>query len=398
MFTKKTIKNIPIKGQTILLRTDYNVPEDDFGAITDDLRIRASLPTINYLLENKAAKIIIISHLGRPEGKRDKIYTLAPVAARLAELLPKTPVHFVSENCGPEVEEAVEKLPKGGILLLENLRFSPDEEKNSEDFASEIIDSVHPDLFVQDGFAVIHRAHTSTEAITRLLPSAAGLLLEKEVSTLSSAIENPARPLLLIIGGSKVEDKQPLIDKFKNLADTIFVGGKIAADGYTSPNKNIIVASDFVSDSTGAKLDIGEKSTQTLLDLIKSAKTIVWNGLLGKAEDPPYAKSSLAAAKALGQTTTAATIIGGTSTSGGHGSVWKTYIAVLGLMAMFNVLTALVGKYEIQILSNGVVLASVVLYETISNYIARKKIGIRAQLAREREAMLKAGSQRIPAS
>jgi len=316
VFTKKTIQDVLVKGQIVLLRTDYNVPLDDAGAITDDLRIRASIPTIEYLLDNKAAKIIIISHLGRPDGKRDKKFSLAPVALHLQTLLPQTTVQFIPENCGPEVEEAVDNMPKGSILLLENLRFSVDEEKDSDDFASEIIDSTHADLFVQDGFAVVHRAHASTDAITRLIPSVAGLLVEKEVATLTSAMEDPTHPLLLIIGGAKVADKQPLIDKFISLADHIVVSGKIAADGYTPTAENITTASDFTTDSSGAKLDIGPKSTAAIIDLINSAKTIIWNGLTGYAEDPDFAASSTAVAEAIGQRTGATTIICGGDTSG----------------------------------------------------------------------------------
>ncbi len=334
MFNKKTIKDVNVKGLTVLVRTDYNVPlvpteiapEGDFEAgllaegererIASDLRIRASLPTIEYLLKNKVSKIILISHLGRPKGKRDASLSLRPIAEKLAELLPGTTVNFVDDVSGPEVEMSVEDLPEGGILLLENLRFSADEEGNSESFAQEIVDSTHAELFVQDGFAVIHRAHASTDAITKLLPSVAGLLLEREVEALSKLVDNPDRPLVVVIGGAKVEDKQPLIDKFLGIADTIYVGGKIAADGYTSSNPKIVVAEDFDEDGAGHKLDIGPLSTGKLVELVGGAKTVLWNGVLGKVEDPTYATSSTILAKTLGENPHITSVICGGDTAG----------------------------------------------------------------------------------
>lgn len=334
MFNKKTIKDVDIKGLTVLVRTDYNVPlvpaevapEGDFEAgliaegererIASDLRIRASLPTIKYLLKNKASKIILISHLGRPAGKRDQSLSLRPIAEKLAELLPGTTVNFVDDVSGPEVEMAVEDLPEGGILLLENLRFSADEENNSESFAQEIVDSTHAELFVQDGFAVIHRAHASTDAITKLLPSVAGLLLEQEVTTLTKVVEHPERPLAVVIGGAKVADKQSLIDKFLKIADTIFVGGKIAADGYGSENPKVVVAEDFDVDGSGNKLDIGPVATGKLVELIGSAKTVLWNGVLGKVEDSAYATASTILAKTLGENSAITSVICGGDTAG----------------------------------------------------------------------------------
>ncbi|MDR3298214.1 MAG: phosphoglycerate kinase [Candidatus Nomurabacteria bacterium] len=314
MFNKKTIKDIPVSGKTVLVRTDYNVPLNG-STITDDLRIQASIPTIEYLLKNGAAKIILISHLGRPNGKSDPALSLAPVADHLRTLLPGTAVDFVPEITGPEVSSAVDRLPQGGILLLENLRFSPDEEANSEDFARNIVASTHADVFVQDGFAVVHRAHASTDAITKLLPSVAGLLVEDEATNLLKVLNDPIHPVLVIIGGAKVKDKHPLIDNFLSIADDIAVGGKIAADGYDSPSPKVFVADDFVEDSTGAKLDIGPKSTAKIFDMINNAKTVIWNGLLGKAEEPAYAESSHAVAEALGRSS-ATVIIGGGDTAG----------------------------------------------------------------------------------
>lgn len=335
MFSKKTIRDIDVEGKIILVRTDYNVPlvpieageleqaavvvnpaGDRQSQIASDLRIRASLPTIKFLLEHKAAKIVLMSHLGRPEGKRDQSLSLRIVAEKLAELLPGVAVNFVDEVSGPEVEMAMEDLPDGGILLLENLRFSPEEEANSEDFAREIVDSTHAELFVQDGFAVVHRAHASTDAITQILPSVAGLLLEKEVKTLTEVTEAPAHPFVVLIGGAKVADKQPLIDKFLPLADTIYVGGKIAAYGYQSDNDKVIVADDFDEDGTGDKLDIGPVSTAKLVELLQSAQTVLWNGVLGKVEDAAYATSSTIVAKVLGENPKVTSVICGGDTAG----------------------------------------------------------------------------------
>jgi len=335
MFSKKTVRDIDVEDKIVLVRTDYNVPlvpveagelenepiiinptSESKQQIASDLRIHASLPTIKYLLEHKAAKIILMSHLGRPNGQRDKSLSLYVAAEKLAELLPGVTVNFVDDVSGPEVEMAIEDLPDGGILLLENLRFSPEEEANSEEFAREIVDSTHAELFVQDGFAVVHRAHTSTEAITHILPSVAGLLLEKEVKTLTEITKNPAHPFIVLIGGAKVADKQPLIDKFSSVADTIYVGGKIAADGYKSNNPKIIVAEDFDEDSTGVKLDIGPVSTTKLVELLQNAKTVLWNGVLGKVEDAAYATASTIVAKVIGENPNITSVICGGDTSG----------------------------------------------------------------------------------
>ena len=307
----KTIKSIDVKDKTVLVRVDYNVPIKK-NKVLSDLRVRASLPTINYLLEHDAKKIILISHLGRPEGKVNPEYTLSPVADCLRTLLPDRTIGFYPT---PEPGETV-KIPNNiKIALLDNLRFNPGEESNDKQFIKSIIDGVGADIYVQDGFAVVHRAHASTDAVKEFLPVYAGLLLEKEIKNLDSVLNNPARPLVLIIGGSKVEDKEPLIKKFTSLADHILVGGKIAADGYKSNNKKIYVATDFDEDSTGAKLDIGPVSTAEFANHIADAKTIVWNGLLGKAEDPAYATASNIVANLIGEKADATTIICGGDTT-----------------------------------------------------------------------------------
>ena len=313
-FRKKTIEDVNVEGKVVLVRVDYNVPMKD-GQVAEDMRIRASLPTLNYLLNSGAKKVILISHLGRPDGEVKPEFSLAPVAEKLAELVPEREVNFVDETVGDKVKEAVENMPEGSILMLENLRFSPEEEANSDDFARAIVESTGAEMFVQDGFAVIHRAHASTDAIARLLPGVAGYLVEKEVSSLESVMVEPEHPLLVIIGGAKVEDKTPMIEKFLPIADQIAVGGKIAADGYTSDDPKIYVADKFIENEEGAKLDIDEDCAAKIVEMINDAKTIIWNGTLGMVEDPRYANSSLAIAMEMG-ISDATTIVGGGDTTG----------------------------------------------------------------------------------
>ena len=308
----KTIQDLDIKDKVVLVRTDYNVPLKG-GKVTNDLRIRASLPTINYLLEHGAKKIILISHLGRPEGKEVPNCTLSPVADTLRKLLPSQKIGFYPL---PQPGEKIPIPDDVKIALLENLRFNPGEEKNDKDFIKNIVTATGADLYVQDGFAVIHRAHASTDAIKNFLPIYAGFLVEKEVKNLTSVLNNPDKPVLLIIGGSKVEDKEPLIDKFTNLADQIVVGGKIAADGYQPQSPKIYVAEDFDENSNGDKLDIGPVSTAKFANFITDAKTIIWNGTLGYVEDPAYATASAIVADLIGEKPDATTIICGGDTTG----------------------------------------------------------------------------------
>ncbi len=224
MFTKQTIRDINLKGKTVLLRADYNVPVQK-GKITDDYRIKQSLPTVEYLLQ-RGAKLIICSHLGRPEkGKPVADYSLFPVAKRLQELLGK-PVEFATDCVGEPAEKAAAKLKPGQVLLLENLRFHPEEEADDDKFAEQLAGLA--DIFVQDGFGVVHRAHASTDAVTRHLPSVAGLLVEKEVDTITSVMEKPERPLAAIIGGAKIADKLDILKRFIKLADFVAVGGAMA--------------------------------------------------------------------------------------------------------------------------------------------------------------------------
>ncbi|MDO4979038.1 MAG: phosphoglycerate kinase [Candidatus Saccharibacteria bacterium] len=299
---KKTIRDIDVKDKTVLVRVDYNVPLKN-GHVAGDIRIKASLPTIEYLKEHGAKRIILISHLGRPEGQKVPEMSLEPVVSALQNLLPDTEVKFVPDVSGPDVEEAVELMPDGGVLLLENLRFFPGEEENSREFIQEIINSTHAQIFVQDGFAVIHRAHASTEAITHELPSVMGLLVEKEVAELTKATENPEHPVLLIIGGAKVDDKQPLIDALADKVDQIAVVGKIAADGYTPAPEiadKVYVADEFSTDETGAKLDISKDCAVKVAMMASDAKTVIWNGVAGMVEKHPFDAGSATIAMMIG--------------------------------------------------------------------------------------------------
>jgi phosphoglycerate kinase len=222
MFTKKTIRDIDIKDKRVLLRVDYNVLQN--GKITDDYRLQQSMQTVKPLLE-QGVRLTICSHAGRPHGKPDSALSLAPVAKRLSELLDQ-PVQFVKDCVGTEAEKASQDLKPGQVLLLENLRFHPEEEANDDGFAQQL--AKHGDLFVQDGFGVVHRAHASTEAITKHLPSVAGLLLEREVDTITSVMENPKRPLMAVIGGAKISDKIDVLHRFIDIADFIAIGGAMA--------------------------------------------------------------------------------------------------------------------------------------------------------------------------
>jgi phosphoglycerate kinase len=223
MFTKQTIKDIDLGSKTVLLRADYNVPLQD-GKITDDYRIEQSLPTIKYLLD-KNVKLIICSHLGRPTGPGDIANSLFPVAKRLQQMLDQQ-VGFATDCIGEPAQKAADKLQNGQILLLENLRFHPEEEANDDGFAKQLASLA--EIFVQDGFGVVHRAHASTEAITHHLPSVAGLLLEKEVDTITRVMEEPVRPLMAIVGGAKITDKIDILHRFIEITDFVAIGGAMA--------------------------------------------------------------------------------------------------------------------------------------------------------------------------
>ncbi len=221
MFSKKTIEDIDLDNKVVLVRVDFNVPLKD-GKVMDAYRIKQALPTIRYIQEHGASKIILISHLGRPEGRVDLKYSLKPIAPVLQRLL-GTKVYFASDCIGKPVDQLLNKLNKNEIVLCENLRFHPEEEKDSADFAKALTKPA--DVFVQDGFGVVHRAHASTEAVTKFLPSVAGLLLRKEVDTITDVMGNPKKPLMAIIGGAKIADKLDLIKRFIEIADIVAIGG-----------------------------------------------------------------------------------------------------------------------------------------------------------------------------
>lgn len=361
-FFKRTVKDVPIDHKTVLVRADYNVPLNKNGGISDDLRIKASLPTIQYLLE-RHVKVVIISHLGRPEG-RDKTQSLAPIAKRLSELLGEK-VIFVEDCKGDKVVQAVKKAPPQSVILLENLRYYPEEEANDEAFAQAIAKSTGAQYFVQDGFGVVHRAHASTDAITHYIPSVSGLLLEREYVTITEAMQNPQRPLVAVMGGAKVSDKIKVIEKFVDIADTIVIGGAMAntflkykghnmgaskveadqeqvLDGiYSAAHKKLdtsiedfiilptdVAVADELSekaerrnvslDNIGEKdfaLDIGDASIERVADIVKGAKTVVWNGTLGYAEFPEFAHGSARLALTLATNPEITSIIGGGDTA-----------------------------------------------------------------------------------
>ena len=361
-FFKRTIKDIPIDRKTVLVRADYNVPLNKKGEISDDLRIRASLPTISYLLKH-SAKVVIMSHLGRPEG-RDASQSLEPIAVRLSELLQK-PVIFVEDCIGDKVVQAVKKAPNGSVILLENLRYYPEEEANDEVFAEKIAKSTGARYFVQDGFGVVHRAHASTDAITHFIPSVSGLLLEREYVTIAGAMEHPKRPLVAVMGGAKVSDKITVIERLVDVADKIIIGGAMAntfltykghhmgssmvepgqepvLDGIyqaahkkldTSIDEFIILPTDVavaaeISEAATRKnvklgnlnetdraLDIGDATIERVAEEVSKAKMVIWNGTLGYAELPEFAHGSARLALTLATNPEIDSIIGGGDTA-----------------------------------------------------------------------------------
>src|SRR5258708_1993247 len=222
--SKRTVEDLAVQGKRVLVRVDYNVPLNDQGAITDDTRIKETIPTLNYLLE-KGASLVLCAHLGRPKGKPDAKFTLKPIAKRLEEILRK-PVQMAPDCVGPEVAAMAQALQPGGILLLENLRYHTEEEANDPLFAKALASLA--DVFVQDAFGAVHRAHASTSGVAALLPSAAGFLLAKEIYFLSKAMENPERPFIAILGGAKVSDKIAVIENLLEKVNGLVIGGAMA--------------------------------------------------------------------------------------------------------------------------------------------------------------------------
>ena len=362
-FFKQTIRDVPLEGKTVLLRADYNVPLEEDGSIADDFRIRSSLPTIEYLLEARC-KVVIISHLGRPEGKREQKFSLAPVAERLSQLV-DAPVRFVDDCIGDKARMAVKKAPAVSVVLLENLRFYAEEEANNQAFAKQLAKSSNARYFVEDGFGVVHRAHASTAAITMELPSVAGLLLEKEYRTITGAMRQPDRPLVAVLGGAKVSDKIELVEALEPIADKLLIGGAMAntflaargtaigtskheadqdaevakiydvarkkagetgVDDFIELPTDVVVASSPDDEQVrtvpiGAiaendmALDIGPQTIDSYTSIIANAATVIWNGTLGYAEKDQFAHGSARVALELATHPDITSIIGGGDTA-----------------------------------------------------------------------------------
>jgi phosphoglycerate kinase len=362
---KKTVRDINIEGKRVLVRVDFNVPLDENRRITDDTRIRASLPTIKYLLEHGAA-VILMSHLGRPKGGPNPKYSLEPAAARLQELLGNNVrVKFANDCVGQKVRQVAHALQPGQILLLENLRFHPEEEANDSSFAKELASLV--DIYVNDAFGSAHRAHASTAAVATYLPAVAGFLMERELSIMGKALDNPERPFVAILGGAKVSDKMGVIGNLLGKVDTLIIGGGMAntflkALGFPVGQSlveddrlrdaealagranlqnvrlmlphDVVIASAFsadaerktvdvrevpntISDVGWRILDIGPETAKEYAEVIRGAKTVVWNGPMGVFEMEPFAQGTLAVAQAVCD----ATRNGATSIVGGGDSV-----------------------------------------------------------------------------
>jgi phosphoglycerate kinase len=356
---KLTINDLDLHGKRVFIRADFNVPLKD-GVVTDDTRIRETLPTLRLAIQ-KGGRLVLASHLGRPKGGPDPKYSLAPVAKKLSELLER-PVVFAEDCVGPDAEAKSKSLTDGGVLLLENVRFHPEEEKNDEAFSKQLA-KLCDGLFVCDAFGSAHRAHASVVGITRFVKqSAAGLLMEKELAYIGKAITNPARPFVAIIGGAKVSDKIEVVENLMKIADVMLIGGGMAytfekAHGLEigkslvendkidlakrlmaeAKEKNFnlllpvdhVVAPEFKADARPTTcdvtatpadqmgLDIGPKTIAAYVAEIAKARTIVWNGPMGVFEMPAFAKGTLEIAKAVA----AATNAGATSIVGGGDSV-----------------------------------------------------------------------------
>lgn len=351
---KKTIRDSDVAGKRVLVRVDFNVPLDAEQRITDDTRIRAVLPTIRYLLEHGAA-VILMSHLGRPKGQPVESMRMRPVAKRLSELL-HMPVQAATDSVGADVEAQAKALQPGQALLLENLRFHKEEEKNDAEFARQL--AALGDLYVNDAFGTAHRAHASTEGITHFLPGVSGFLMEKEINFLGTALENPRRPFAAIIGGAKVSDKIPVLERLLSMVDALLIGGgmantffkaqgleigdslyegeklEVARDLMTKAQQrgmrlllpvDVVIADRFAPDAntqvvksnavpSGWRiLDIGPATVAAFAEALADAKTIVWNGTLGVAEMAAFAHGTDAIIQVLSERTQAGatTIIGG---------------------------------------------------------------------------------------
>ena len=349
---KKTIEDIQVAGKKVLVRVDFNVPLSEDGKVADDKRIVAALPTVKYLLANNA-KVILCSHLGRPKGEVNLKYSLAPVAERLAELLPDTRIVFAKDTIGESAKAAIADMKDGEIVLLENTRFHKEEEKNDPAFAKALADLA--DIFVSDAFGTVHRAHASTAGVADYIPAVAGYLIGKELGIMGEALENPVRPFVAILGGAKVSDKIGVIKNLLAKCDSLIIGGGMAytffkAMGYEIGNSlldadsielakelmaeakergvnfllpvDTVVAKEFAADAehkTVASdeipagwqgLDIGPKTVELFRETIVNAKTVIWNGPMGVFEFPAFAVGTKAIAQACADCE-GTTIVGG---------------------------------------------------------------------------------------
>jgi len=291
----KTLKEYSVAGKRVLVRCDFNVPLDKKGNISEDFKIKQTLPTIKYLIENKA-KIILMSHLGEPDGKIVPELKMDKVAESLSGHLGFS-VGKADDCVGPEIESEASSLEAGEVLLLENLRFHKEESENNLDFAKKL--SYLGDIYVNDAFGVCHRANASVALVPQFLPSCAGLLLEDEINALDKVMENPEKPMVAIIGGKKVETKAKFIDNISKVADCVIVSGLIAKEvaekkmDFKFPEKIMAPLGDL-----GA-MDINKESIKIFCEKILTAKTILWNGPFGKFEEKKYAKGTLAIARAI---------------------------------------------------------------------------------------------------
>jgi phosphoglycerate kinase len=345
---KKSIRELDVDGKRVLVRVDFNVPLAN-GRVSDDTRIRAALPTLEYLIE-RHAKLILCSHLGRPKGRSDPAYSLKPAAERLSQLIER-PVQMAPDCIGPVVKEQAAAVRPGQLLLLENLRFHPEEEANEATFCREL--AALADVYVNDAFGSAHRAHASTAGVTASLPAVAGLLMERELNFLGKALTDPDRPFVAILGGAKVSDKIGVIERLLGTVDRLLIGGGMAntflkaqgkavgqslleadtlelarsllrqggdtlmlpedvciADRFDAEAQKQTVSVDSVPDEWRI-LDIGPQTIARFTASLQNARTVVWNGPMGVFEMPPFAVGTFALARALAELTQATTIIGG---------------------------------------------------------------------------------------
>jgi len=319
----RTLKSFKIKDKSVLVRCDFNVPLDKEGNILDDFRIKQTLPTIEYLIE-KGAKVILMSHLGRPEGKVVESLRLTPIQNRLMEYL-DVQVSKAPDCIGEEIEKWSREMQPGEILLLENLRFHKKEKENNEGFARKL--AKLGDIYINDAFSVCHRNHASIVGILKYLPAGVGFLLGKEVKVLSQIIKNPKRPLVVIIGGSKVEDKAKMVEKFSEIGDWLLVGNLIAKE-IKEKKMKIKNLEKIISPILNEKmLDLDERTIENFKEKIFLAKTIFWVGPLGKIEEKKYQKGTKEIAKAI-INSEAFSVIGGGET--------VEFINKIGLIDKFN--------------------------------------------------------------